>query len=113
MGHIIKHDSKAKSRAKCLQSGCVRANACRNIWWNPAEVKAAIVTCGGLCPGLNSIIREVTNCLWYQYGVHTVLGIQAGYNGLSHPEQYTPLELNPDEVREIHMKGGSVLKAAR
>merc|ERR1719277_1608055 len=112
-GNIIQNDSKADSRASELQSGCVRANATKEIYWEPSEVRAAICTCGGLCPGLNSIIREVTNCLWYQYGVHTVLGIQAGYNGLSEPEKHTPIELNPDEVREIHMKGGSVLKAAR
>jgi 6-phosphofructokinase 1 len=112
-GHIILNDSKASSRAPELRDGCVRANATKDIYWDPTEVRAAICTCGGLCPGLNSIIREVTNCLWHQYGVKTILGIQAGYNGLSHPEEFTPIELNPKEVREIHMKGGSVLKAAR
>ena len=42
-----------------VRFGCVRANACKEIWWDPSQVKAGIVTCGGLCPGLNSIIREV------------------------------------------------------
>mmetsp|Transcript_29966 Transcript_29966/g.65372 ORF Transcript_29966/g.65372 Transcript_29966/m.65372 type:complete len:500 (+) Transcript_29966:81-1580(+) len=112
-GHIIMNDSKRKSRASALDKGCVRGNACRDLYWDPNEVRAAIVTCGGLCPGLNSVIREVTNCLWHQYGVKKVLGMQAGYNGLSHPDLHPPMALTPDTVREIHMKGGSILKAGR
>lgn len=113
MGHIILNDSKAGSRRQEIANGCVRANACEKIWWDPADVRAAIVTCGGLCPGLNSIIREVTMCLWHQYGVRHITGIQFGYNGLSNPELYAPKHLGPKAVREIHMKGGSVLKAGR
>lgn len=113
MGNIIENDSKKASRSPELQQGCIRANACRDIWWNPDEVKAAVVTCGGLCPGLNSIIREITNCLWFHYRVRQILGIQAGYNGLSHPEDFPPTTLTPELVRDIHMKGGSILKAAR
>jgi len=113
MGHIILNDSKAGHRDQALKNGCVRGNACRDIYWEPKEVRAAIVTCGGLCPGLNSIIREVTNCLWHQYGVRSILGIQGGYNGLSDPEEYTPIHLQPSIVREIHHKGGSILKAGR
>lgn len=113
MGHIIKHDSKIKSRDEALKDGCVRGNACKEIWWEPGKVRAAIVTCGGLCPGLNSIIREVTNALWHAYGVHDVIGIQSGYNGLSDPLMNPPVKLTPSSVREIHMKGGSVLKAGR
>merc|ERR1719253_1705754 len=100
MGHIIMNDSKAKSRRKELAQGCVRANACKDIFWDPSEVKAGIVTCGGLCPGLNSIIREVTNCLYHQYGVTKVEGIQFGYNGLSNPEAFKPIKLDPNVVSE-------------
>eukprot|EP00439_Symbiodinium_sp_Y106_P029695 s3479_g3.t1 len=113
MGHIILNDSKKASRPKELANGCVRANACREIFHNPSEVRAAIVTCGGLCPGLNSIIREITNCLWHQYGVKTILGMQAGYNGCSSPDDFPPIQLTVDNVRDIHMKGGSILKAGR
>eukprot|EP00928_Gymnodinium_smaydae_P080987 TRINITY_DN64574_c0_g1_i1.p1 TRINITY_DN64574_c0_g1~~TRINITY_DN64574_c0_g1_i1.p1 ORF type:complete len:501 (+),score=81.57 TRINITY_DN64574_c0_g1_i1:85-1587(+) len=112
-GHIIQNDSKAKSRSQEIAAGCVRGNACREIYWEPTKVKAALVTCGGLCPGLNSIIREVTNCLWYNYGVEEVIGMTAGYNGLSDPDNHPQIKLNPDLVREIHMKGGSILKAGR
>eukprot|EP00405_Crypthecodinium_cohnii_P018268 CAMPEP_0206447256 /NCGR_PEP_ID=MMETSP0324_2-20121206/16669_1 /ASSEMBLY_ACC=CAM_ASM_000836 /TAXON_ID=2866 /ORGANISM="Crypthecodinium cohnii, Strain Seligo" /LENGTH=475 /DNA_ID=CAMNT_0053915975 /DNA_START=105 /DNA_END=1532 /DNA_ORIENTATION=+ len=113
MGQIIMNDSKGASRAPALKQGCVRGNACKDIYWDPKQVKAAIVTCGGLCPGLNSIIREVTASLWHQYGVQDIVGIQGGYNGLSNPEEYVPVPLNIDVVREIHHKGGSILKAGR
>uniref|UniRef100_A0A7S1RYX3 Phosphofructokinase domain-containing protein n=1 Tax=Alexandrium catenella TaxID=2925 RepID=A0A7S1RYX3_ALECA len=112
-GHIIMNDSKQASRPSATSKGCVRANACKEIWWDPSEVRAAVVTCGGLCPGLNSIIREVTNTLWHQYDVRHIYGIQAGYNGLSNPEKHKPIQLSPDKVRDIHMKGGSILKAGR
>mmetsp|Transcript_25246 Transcript_25246/g.64235 ORF Transcript_25246/g.64235 Transcript_25246/m.64235 type:complete len:458 (-) Transcript_25246:128-1501(-) len=113
MGHIIENDSKAGLRPPALLPGCVRANACRQIWWEPSTVKVGIVTCGGLCPGLNSIIRGVTNCLWREYGVRDIFGMPAGYNGLSNPEKFPPIKLTPEVVAEIHMKGGSMLKAAR
>jgi 6-phosphofructokinase 1 len=113
MGHIIQNDSKAALRPPALKPGCMRGNACRKIWWNPAEVKAAIVTCGGLCPGLNSIIRGVTRTLSAEYGVREIYGMQAGYNGLSDPEAFPPIPLTPESVSEIHMKGGSMLKAGR
>ncbi|CAK0800514.1 unnamed protein product [Prorocentrum cordatum] len=77
------------------------------------QTKAAIVTCGGLCPGLNSIIREVTNTLWTDYGIRDIVGLTGGYNGLSDPENNPPVELTKDSVSEIHMKGGSILKAGR
>jgi len=113
MGHIIRNDSKASHRRHEIKNGCVRANAGRDIYWQPEQVNVAIVTCGGLCPGLNSIIRELTNVLWYDYDVKNITGMTGGYNGLSNPEEFEPVKLNPDIVREIHLKGGSVLKAGR
>lgn len=110
--HIIMNDSKLASRRKELKSGCVRGNATKLIFWEPSKVKVAMITAGGLCPGLNSIIREVTNCLVHEYGVNDVLGFESGWNGLSDPD-CEPIELTVDLVREIHLKGGSVLKAGR
>lgn len=113
VGNIVSNASKPTYREPDIQSGCVRANACRDIWWNPAQGIAAIVTCGGLCPGLNSIIRGVTKCLWREYDVQRVLGICNGFNGLSDPEGHPPLELTPDFVSKIHMRGGSIIRCAR
>ena len=84
-GHIIVNDEgkyPSLLKTSALDDGCVRGNAVRSIYWEPTKVKAAMVTCGGLCPGLNSIIRGLTNCLWHDYGVRKILGIQSGYNGL-------------------------------
>ena len=49
------------------------------MYWKPGEVRAAIVTCGGLCPGLNTVIRELVMCLHHSYQVKTVFGVQGGY----------------------------------
>jgi len=113
LGSILLNDSKASIRSNALRGNCIRANATEYIFWEPAKVKAVMVTCGGLCPGLNSIIKGVTNCLWHDYNVRKIYGATGGYNGLSDPDKYQMLELNPEVVREIHMKGGSILKAGR
>jgi len=49
------------------------------VYWRPGEVRAAIVTCGGLCPGLNTVIRELVMCLTYSYQVKTIFGVPGGY----------------------------------
>lgn len=54
----------------------VRAGPQSKNHFDPAEVRAAIVTCGGLCPGLNNVIREIVHTLTYLYGVTSILGIR-------------------------------------
>eukprot|EP01062_Namystynia_karyoxenos_P014157 TRINITY_DN150_c0_g4_i1.p1 TRINITY_DN150_c0_g4~~TRINITY_DN150_c0_g4_i1.p1 ORF type:complete len:551 (+),score=156.70 TRINITY_DN150_c0_g4_i1:89-1654(+) len=113
-GRVIQHDSLTTrvGLAGGAMDGFIRAGACKNIYWDPQHIRAGLVTCGGLCPGLNSIIREVTRCLWHQYGVRQILGFQSGYNGFD-TITHRPTPLNTDVVRDIHMKGGSILKAGR
>ena len=112
-GSILLNDSKASLRSHALDGGCIRGNATQDIWWEPRIVKAALITAGGLCPGLNSIIQGVTNCLWRDYGVRDIVGVTAGYNGLSAPELHPSIQLTPEVVETIHLKGGSILKAGR
>eukprot|EP00899_Mesostigma_viride_P011612 jgi/Mesvir1/20451/Mv12347-RA.1 len=81
-----------------------------NIYFNPTDVTAAIVTCGGLCPGLNSVIREIVNSLWINYGVRNILGVQNGYRGFYAADM---LRLTPRLVNAIHHKGGSILGCGR
>jgi len=83
------------------------------IYFNPSHVHAAIATCGGLCPGLNNVIRAVVRCLWYRYGVRRISGIQYGYRGLLPETPFEPIPLDPDVVDDIQMKGGTILGAAR
>lgn len=83
------------------------------IYFNPSHVHAAIVTCGGLCPGLNNVIRATVRCLWYRYGVRRISGIQNGYRGLLSDSKYSTIDLDPDIVDDIQMKGGTILGSAR
>lgn len=83
------------------------------IYFNPAHVHAAICTCGGLCPGLNNVIRSVVRCLWYRYGVRRISGIQYGYLGLLENSPWPLINLTPDVVDEIQEKGGTILGSAR
>ena len=77
------------------------------IYFNPAHVHAAICTCGGICPGLNNVIRAIVRCLWYRYGVRRITGIKFGYQGLLPTSMEEPIILNPDVVDEIQEKGGA------
>ena len=83
------------------------------LFFTPAHVHAAIVTCGGLCPGINDVIRAVVRCLWYRYGVKRISGIQYGYKGFLPEYQYPIKELKPDTVDDIHKLGGTFLGSAR
>lgn len=83
------------------------------LFFDPAKTRAAIVTCGGLCPGLNNVIRSVTRELTRGYGVKSVLGIRGGYRGLDPARGKPPIELTEDLVEEIHKKGGTLLGTSR
>ncbi|MBQ1949885.1 MAG: ATP-dependent 6-phosphofructokinase [Treponema sp.] len=83
------------------------------IYFDPKKVKAGICTCGGLCPGLNDVIRAVVRCLWNRYGVRDIVGFQYGYKGLFEDSGFDPVPLNPEIVDEIHKIGGSYLGSSR
>ena len=89
------------------------AGARSRIYFDPREVKAGIVTCGGLCPGLNDVIRAVVLSLWHHYGVREILGFQYGYEGLVGRYWHEPIQLNPKDVEGIRGRGGSILKSSR
>lgn len=83
------------------------------IYFIPSHCHAAIVTCGGLCPGLNDVIRAITRTLYYFYGVERISGIRYGFRGF-HPEfKLSPSRLDPDIVDDIHNLGGSFLGSSR
>jgi 6-phosphofructokinase 1 len=83
------------------------------LYFNPEEITSAVVTCGGLCPGLNDVIRSIVMESWYRYGSRKILGIRYGYSGLHPDTKFPPIELYPDLVRAIHMDGGSILASSR
>ena len=85
----------------------------KKIYFSPSQVNAAITTCGGLCPGLNDVIRAIVRCLWYRYGVRRISGIRNGYRGLLPEFNLSPIALNPDVVDDIHKMGGTILGSSR
>ncbi len=88
-----------------------RAGARLHIALDPSITKVAIVTCGGLCPGLNVVIRELVMSLWYNYGVRTINGIKFGYGGIQDEKCW--LTLTPKDVCNIHLQGGTILGTSR
>jgi 6-phosphofructokinase 1 len=83
------------------------------IFFDPKQTRAGIVTCGGLCPGLNNVIRSLFLELHYGYGVASVLGFRGGYSGLDPESAEEPVTLTPEFVEGIHRKGGTVLESSR
>jgi 6-phosphofructokinase 1 len=83
------------------------------IYFDPSKLRCGIVTCGGLCPGLNDVIRAIVLGLFYHYGVKTVFGFRYGYEGLSHRYGHAAVQLTPDMVKDIHKMGGSILASSR
>jgi len=83
------------------------------IYFDPSKLKCGIVTCGGICPGLNDVIRAIVLSLFHHYGVQTVFGFRYGFEGLSPKYRHVPLELTPEKVTDIHQSGGTILGSSR
>jgi len=90
-----------------------KAGPRERIYFDPQNVHAGIITCGGLCPGLNDVIRSIVMTLWYQYGVKRISGIRFGYRGLIRDYNIPMIELTPDIVTDIHQHGGTILGSSR
>lgn len=85
----------------------------RNLYFDPARTTVGIVTCGGLCPGLNDIIRGIVNQCHNQYGITKVYGFRYGYEGLVQRYGHTPVILRPASVEQAHNFGGTLLGSSR
>jgi 6-phosphofructokinase 1 len=90
-----------------------KAGPRNKIYFEPAKTRVAIVTCGGLCPGINNVIRSIVMELHYRYGVRTIYGMRYGYQGFIPKYGHEALLLTPQEVEDIHEKGGSILSSSR
>ncbi|PIN05038.1 Pyrophosphate-dependent phosphofructo-1-kinase [Handroanthus impetiginosus] len=87
-----------------------RAGPREKVYFKSEEVRACIVTCGGLCPGINTVIREIVCGLSNMYGVNEILGIQGGYRGFY---SKNTISLTPKSVNDIHKRGGTFLQTSR
>jgi 6-phosphofructokinase 1 len=83
------------------------------LFFDPAKTRAGIVTCGGLCPGLNNVIRALFLELHHTYGVAEVLGFRGGYQGLDPAHGPEPVVITPAFVDNIHKHGGTILGTSR
>jgi 6-phosphofructokinase 1 len=115
--HVLYHD-KMEEVKEYLRSGTEPpqfeiAGARERIYFDPSKLKCGIVTCGGLCPGLNDVIRAIVLGLFYHYGVNRVFGFRYGYEGLTYRYGHVPMELDPEAVKDIHKMGGSILASSR
>lgn len=90
-----------------------KAGPHEHIFFNPLQTKVAIVSCGGLCPGINNVIRSLVNQLHYRYQVTKIIGIQYGFEGFISKYNHPIIELTPESVDAIHLFGGSILGSSR
>ncbi|KAJ4964299.1 hypothetical protein NE237_024238 [Protea cynaroides] len=114
----IHYSSPTSAGAECIDPSCTwveqwvhRAGPREKIYFKPEEVKAAIVTCGGLCPGLNDVIRQIVITLEI-YGVKDIIGIPFGYRGF-YDEGRHEMPLSRKVIQNIHLAGGSLLGVSR
>ncbi len=100
---------KTDRKLQCFEMAGPR----EKIYFDPSKLKCGIVTCGGICPGLNDVIRAIVLSLHHHYEVGTVYGFRYGYEGLSPAYRHPPVELGLKEVHDIHTKGGTILGSSR
>jgi 6-phosphofructokinase 1 len=90
-----------------------KAGPREKIFFNASETRAGIVTCGGLCPGINDVIRGLVMQLSFWYKIKAIYGFRYGYKGMVKESGLAPMVLDPSVVGEIHQKGGSILGSSR
>ncbi len=83
------------------------------IFFDPSKIRCAVVTCGGLCPGINDVIRSIVMTSHYHYGIQSIIGVRYGYQGLRPDNEFPPVELTPEAVEDIHLDGGTILGSSR
>ena len=120
IGNFIRNRSKVRAQIEIYPHRKVRddlffekAGPRERIFFDPAGSTAAVVTCGGLCPGINNVIRALTLELHHHYGVKKILGIRYGFQGLNPAVGLPPLLLDPELVEDIHRDGGTILGSSR
>jgi len=114
----ILYDITIDNFDKCRETGekpvsFEKAGPKEYIFFEPAKTKVGIVTCGGLCPGVNNVIRSLVNQLYYRYGISRILGIKYGYEGLISKYNHPVIELTAPMVSDIHILGGTFLGTSR
>ncbi len=103
----------AASRGKESLPALEYAGPRRRIYFDPCKLRCAVVTCGGICPGLNAIIRSVVFELYYGYNVRHIYGIRYGLQGFIADFHHDVIDLSPNRVGDIMKRGGTILGSSR
>ncbi len=106
------HVMKALKNGKNLLS-FEHAGPRRKIYFDPSKLRCAVVSCGGLCPGTNDIVRDIVLALHHSYGVGNICGIRYGLEGFIPSYGHEVMELTPESVAHIHERGGTILGSSR
>ncbi len=83
------------------------------VYFDPSKLRCALATCGGLCPGLNDIIRSIVLELYHHYGVRNIYGMRYGLQGFIPKYGHEVMALTPTSVANILDRGGSILGSSR
>ncbi|MBN1343770.1 MAG: ATP-dependent 6-phosphofructokinase [Phycisphaerae bacterium] len=120
VGNFVRDDTWVRYQIEVRGEGSTsggplfeKAGPRERLFFSPTQTKAAIVTCGGLCPGLNNVIRSAFLELHYNYGVPQVLGLRYGYRGLNPVRGHSPIRLTPEMVERVDKQGGTFLGTSR
>jgi 6-phosphofructokinase 1 len=116
--HRVLFDHSLSRVTDALESGqkpvtIERSGPREMLFFKPDQTRCAIVSCGGLCPGLNDVIRGIVMTLHYSYGVREIYGIPFGFEGFIDRYGHSIRKLTPEDVSDIHYHGGSVLGTSR
>ncbi len=114
----VLYDASLEHFKRCQETGETpisfeKAGPHKHLYFEASKTKVAIVTCGGLCPGLNNVIRSVVNQLYYRYNVSNIIGIKYGYEGFIPKYSHQIIDLTPQSVESIHLFGGTILGSSR
>jgi 6-phosphofructokinase 1 len=114
----VLYDASLGHFMHCKETGEIpvsfeKAGPHKHLYFDHSKTKVAIVTCGGLCPGLNNVIRSLVHELNFRYKVTQIVGIQFGYEGFIPKYNHPVIELTPHSVKNIHLFGGTMLGSSR
>lgn len=109
----VRYELEFHDGVEASSLGFEKAGPRERLFFDPPRTRAAIVTCGGLCPGLNNVIRSLVLELLHNYRIRDVLGIRFGYQGLNPRHGLPPLPLTLEAINGIHRQGGTLLGSSR
>jgi 6-phosphofructokinase 1 len=109
---VVLVDTVHKNGMQSVTRAFPRAGPRKTLHFDPSKVNAAVLSAGGLCCGVNNIVRELVHSLYYLYGANKVYGIQGGFHGFHNPD-YPPVVLTTALMENIHHEGGTILGSSR